>query len=330
MSFASLDAQKVQMQTIFEDDISIRAIEIYNNKVWYAGTKSKFGYVDLITLDKQQITLSEQPLQFRTLGQDKDFFYTINIESPAQFFRIKKSDLSYEILYVDKDKNAFYDALHFYTLDKAITFSDPEEDNNLKLRHYKNGNWSKINFENKPTTQLAKGEAAFAASNSNISSKGNWIWVATGGKEANVYKICKRNFNKIYKYKTPFIQGEATQGIYSIDFYNAKKGIAVGGDYTKPNQNINNIATTIDGGKTWQIQASGLNAGYSTFVGYAPDADGKIIASVGDYHISLSVDAGKTWQKVSDEKGFFTAKWLDKNILVLAGKNKIAKMKFIY
>jgi hypothetical protein len=36
-----------KFETILNDKISIRAIEIYDNKVWYSGTDSKFGYVDL-------------------------------------------------------------------------------------------------------------------------------------------------------------------------------------------------------------------------------------------------------------------------------------------
>jgi hypothetical protein len=31
----------------FNDKISIRAIELYDNKVWYSGSDSKFGFVDL-------------------------------------------------------------------------------------------------------------------------------------------------------------------------------------------------------------------------------------------------------------------------------------------
>ena len=36
-----------EIQTLLKDKISIRAIQIYNGKVWYAGTDSKFGYVSL-------------------------------------------------------------------------------------------------------------------------------------------------------------------------------------------------------------------------------------------------------------------------------------------
>ncbi|MCV5004013.1 hypothetical protein OFM39_30620, partial [Escherichia coli] len=76
--------------------------------------------------------------------------------------------------------------------------------------------------------------------------------------------------------------------MYSVDFCNDKFGIAVGGDYTSQKENRNNIATTYDGGKTWQIQASGQNGGYMTCVKIKPGSKGKEIIAVGDQHISYS------------------------------------------
>jgi hypothetical protein len=45
-------------------------------------------------------------------------------------------------------------------------------------------------------------------------------------------------------FNTPFVQGKSSQGMYSVDFYGDKFGIAVGGDYTAQKENQNNIATT--------------------------------------------------------------------------------------
>ena len=124
------------------------------------------------------------------------------------------------------------------------------------------------------------------------------------------------------------MQGEASQGIYAIDFYDSKVGIAVGGDYTKPGENINNIAVTEDGGKSWQIKASGKNAGYSTFVRFRPGTRGREIIALGDGHISISKDRGATWQRISDQKNLYTAQWFSKNILIAAGKDRIVKITF--
>ncbi|VXB60267.1 WD40/YVTN/BNR-like repeat-containing protein [Chryseobacterium sp. 8AT] len=327
-------SQKIEsFEIILNDKISIRAIELYDNKVWYSGTDSKFGFVDLKNNQIQkQIKLSENKLQFRTLAQNKDAFYAINIESPAQFFRIDKKDLSVVNIYTDTLKTAFYDAFIFVNDEHGVTFSDPAKDLNLKLSFIMPKLNSVLDFntltkrEGFNTIKLNEGEAAFAASNTNIAHQGTNIWVATGGKSSRIIKIDHATL-KSNVYKTPFVQGESAQGMYSIDFANQNFGVAVGGDYTKQEANINNIATTKDGGKTWQIQASGKNAGYTTCVQIKPNSKGKEMISVGDQHISYSSDFGKTWKKISDEKGFYVCKWVDGNTVVFAGKDKISLMK---
>lgn len=323
VGITAFSQQVESLETILNDKISIRALELYDNKVWYSGTDSKFGFVDLKNYKNQkQIRLSEEKLQFRTLGQNKTSFYAINIESPARFFKIDKKDLKSQVIFKDTAKTAFYDALHFVNDKLAYTFSDADKHHLLKLAVYKDGKWNM--FKNNVT--LNDGEAAFAASNTNISSCKKYLWIATGGKASRILRMNLKD-EKIKVFNTPIIQGEPSQGMYSIDFFEDRFGIAAGGDYTKQDANINNIATTIDAGETWQIQASGQNAGYTTCVKIKPGSKGKEIIAVGDKHISYSSDFGKTWKKISDEKGFFVCQWIDRNNIVLAGISKIAVMK---
>lgn len=317
-------SQQVEnIETILNDKISIRALELYNNKIWYSGTDSKFGFVDLKDYKNQkQIRLAEEKLQFRTLGQDNNFFYAINIESPARFFKIDKKDLKLQVVFTDTTKTAFYDALHFVNNKLAYAFSDADKDHLLKLAVYKDGKWGMF----KDNVLLNEGEAAFAASNTNISSTKKYVWIATGGKASRILRLNLKT-EKLEIFKTPFVQGESSQGMYSIDFYDDQFGIAVGGDYTKQDANNNNIATTNDGGETWQIQASGQNAGYMTCVKIKPGSKGKEIIAVGDQHISYSSDFGKTWKKISDEKGLYVCQWIDGNRVVLAGKDRVVLLK---
>ncbi|WFB67856.1 glycosyl hydrolase [Chryseobacterium sp. WX] len=323
VGITAFSQQVESLETILNDKISIRALELYDNKVWYSGTDSKFGFVDLKDYKNQkQVRLSEEKLQFRTLGQNKTSFYAINIESPARFFKIDKKDLKSQVIFKDTAKTAFYDALHFVNDKLAYTFSDADKDHLLKLAVYKDGKWNM--FKNNVT--LNDGEAAFAASNTNISSSKKYLWIATGGKASRILRMNLKD-DKIELFNTPIIQGESSQGMYSIDFFEDRFGIAAGGDYTKQDANINNIATSNDAGKTWQIQASGQNAGYTTCVKIKPGSKGKEIVAVGDKHISYSSDFGKTWTKISDEKGFFVCQWIDANKVVLAGNNRIAVMK---
>ena len=323
-------AQKVEIQTLLKDKISIRAIQIYNGKVWYAGTDSKFGYVSLKdSTKKMQKILSDKKLQFRTLAQDSKNFHMLDIDSLPHHFIVNKKTLkkSYGLVRTPNNEKFFFDAFMFDKADRGLAISDPFKGvtpNFLMMidREFNHG----LEKAKPDLPAYFPGEAHFAASNSNIAMKGNWVWIASGGTKARIFKF---NWNKPVDWKvfdTPFIQGTSSQGIYSIDFYDNKFGIAVGGDYTKQSENINNIATTNDGGKTWQIQASGKNSGYKTCVKIRPKSKGKDIIAVGDQNIDFSIDYGKTWTKISDEKGLYVCEWIAKNTLVFAGKDRIMKM----
>ena len=334
--FQIFTAQTLKFETLLKDKISIRALQIYDGKVWYSGTDSKFGYVDLKNpKDQKQIRLSDKNLQFRTLAQNETDFYAVNIESPAYFFRINKKTLKFDKVFQDSTKTAFYDALHTVEGNYGsflLAFSDPDLELNLKLAFLNPSKNLFTNFvaskNNHEGMKVNKGEAAFAASNTNIASAKNYLWIATGGMSSRIFRMNLHGLDW-QVFETPFIQGTSSTGIYSIDFFNDKFGIAVGGDYTKQAENINNIATTIDGGETWQIQASGKNAGYMTCVKIRPGSKGKEIIAVGDQHISYSKDFGKSWIKISDEKNLYVCDWVNKNTLVFAGKDKILKADFI-
>ncbi len=317
-----LNAQKVSVETLFEDEIYIRAIEISKNKVYYSGTASKFGYVNIKNPKKQkQIKLSDKNLQFRTLAQDRKNFYTINVESPANFFRINKRKLKFDVIHQDTAKKAFYDAIIFHEK-KFYAFSDPSDDKKLKLLQF-DYEGDKFNSKLYNKLDLGKSESAFAGSNTNIAACKNWVWTAT---KARVLRL-NLDTNVIDPYLTGIDWGYS-KGIFSIDFYDDKFGVAVGGNYMNPEDNEDNISTTNNGGETWEVQASGKNGGYKSCVSIRPKSKGKEMVAVGSKNIEFSSDFGKTWTKISDEQSLFVCKWLDENTLILAGKNRIIKMKF--
>lgn len=321
-----LFAQKLTFQPLLKNDISIRALQIWNDRVYYVGTESKLGYVSLKdTIIRSQRPIVEENLQFRTLAQTKDLFYTINVGSPAYLFKITKKNLITELVYTDTLKTAFYDALVFDAKERGLAISDPEKNGKPTFRLFSSKSFKKSTEGYIPIYE--KGEAHFAASNTNIAMRGNTVWIATGGSVSRIFKFNweKPNYWKVIE--TPFVKGTAS-GIYSIDFLDEKFGIAVGGDYTRQSDNVDNIATTYDGGETWQIQASGKNGGYKTCVKIRPNSNGKDIITVGDQNIEFSNDYGKTWKTISEEKNLYVCEWIDANTLVFAGKNKILKALF--
>ncbi|QIG90786.1 glycosyl hydrolase [Chryseobacterium sp. POL2] len=329
--FGFSKSQNIKIDTLLTDKISIRAIQLHDGKVWYAGSQSKFGYVNFRNpKDKSQIKLNAKNQEFRVIARfQENFFETVNVGSPAQFYSISAANLKVSELNKMSDSSVFYDCFKVNSINNnGIAISDPYP--NGKPNFFitsKNRKLVDDPLRKLPTYE--KGEAHFAASNSNVAMHRNKVWIATGGTKARIFKFDWKSPYVWEVYETPFVQGSSSQGIYAIDFADENFGIAVGGDYTKQSENINNIATTKDGGKTWQIQASGQNAGYSTCVKIKPKSKGKEIVALGDQHISYSNDYGKTWTKISDEKGFYTFEWLDSKSLILAGKDRIVKLTFL-
>lgn len=307
------------------DSSSIRAIEILNDTtVLFAGSKGDVGAITdskITKLSNNLITDGITP-HFRALSYTKNSVYALSIGNPALLYQFKKK--TPKIVYKEIHENVFYDSMKFFDDLNGIAIGDPI-DNCLSVLITKDGgnSWKKIPCENLP--QIEKGEAAFAASNTNIAIIGRNAWIVTGGKKARVLHTA--NMGISWKmYETPVIQGKETTGIYTVDFYNENIGIICGGDYTNKFGNSANKAITKDGGKTWKLVAENEAPKYVSCVQYVPNSDGKEIFAVSTNGIFFSNNGGEKWIKVH-EKGFFSIRIVDENNAWLSGNEIIAKMK---
>jgi photosystem II stability/assembly factor-like uncharacterized protein len=318
----------VSIDTLFKDKISIRAIEIDKNKVWYAADNNRFGYFDLITNKRVErtIILDSLKLEFRSIAQTKSDIYILSVGNPALLYKINKKDLSYKLVYRENHEKVFYDAIHFIDNKKGIAIGDPTEDTFSIITTVDGGaTWNKIPSNNLP--KLVLGEAAFAASNTNICVKGNRIFLVSGGIKSRVF--VSDDFCKTWQvHETPIIQGQSMTGIFSADFLNEKTGIIVGGNYETQSDNNANKAITFDGGQTWKLVGINQGFGYASCVQFVPNTNGKNILSVGTTGIYNSINQGENWNKLSDDKDLFTLRFQDSNTAFLAGKNKLVRMKF--
>ena len=184
--------------------------------------------------------------------------------------------------------------------------------------------WNKIKCEDLP--EAVEGEAAFAASNSNIAVQGENAWILTGGMSSRIWHTADKGMTwKVYD--TPLKQGTETTGGYSLDFYDASNGFIIGGDYTDPETNSGNKAISSDGGKTWKLVAEGNDPGYKSSIRYIPGSNAKELIATGFSGIHYSHDNGQSWKKLSEE-GFYTLRFANDSIAYAAGKGRIAKLRF--
>jgi len=314
----------VSVETIYEDSLSIRAIEIIGESLAFSANKGFIGSMDLANgkvFTKTQQFDSILP-EFRAIAHTSKDVFVLSVANPALLYKTGDAG-EFELVYKEEAEAVFYDAMTFWNDQEGIAIGDSME-GCLSVIITRNGGqtWDKV-----PCSELPagiEGEGAFAASNTNIKTIGNKTWVATT-KARVFYSADKgKNWELI---QTPVMHAEATQGIYSIDFYDDQIGFAIGGDYTKPEENAKNKALTMDGGKTWKLVADGLAPSYKSCVQFVPNSDGKGLIAIGFTGISYSKDMGSTWSELSKE-AFYTLRFKNDSVAYAAGKNRIAKLSF--
>ena len=315
---------KIFIEKFKIDSASIRAIEIVNDSsVVYATSNGILGILTgngKFVGTKKIVTDTIVP-HFRAIAYTKEAVFALSIENPALLYRYKNNEV--ELVYKEVHEKVFYDCMKFFDELNGIAIGDPTSDCLSILITRDGGNsWGKIDCKNLPKIEV--GEAAFAASNTNIAIVGENAWIVTGGMKARVFHTPDMGLTwKVYD--TPIIQGKSSTGIYSVDFYNEEQGIICGGDYTDMHGNYANKAITFNGGKTWEVVSENTEPKYVSCVQYVPNTQGKEVFAVSDNGVFYSKSSGKTWEKVSDE-AFHSIRFVNEDTAWVSGNEIIAKI----
>lgn len=314
----------VAVDVLYEDSLSIRAIEIMDGSLAFAANKGIYGLIDLKTNSvKTNVQLHDSVLpEFRAVTHTATDFFMLSIANPALLYKTGDKG-QMQLVYKEVGEKVFYDAIRFWNDQEGIAVGDSMEGCiSVIITRDGGNNWKKIPCSDLP--KAAEGEGAFAASNTNIETMGNKTWIATthstiyySGDKGKTWKV----------FETPIVKDKPTQGIYSLAFYDENLGIAIGGDYTDPENNNANKAITRNGGLSWNLVAEGQHPGYKSCVRFVPHSGGEDIVALGFTGISYSKDMGTTWSSLSDES-FYTLRFLNDSIAYAAGKNRIAKLTF--
>lgn len=336
----------VEIQTLVEDStLNVRAIELVSitpdkvNVCAFLTSKGEFGtilpnhlikHLDSLKdkdfyVHKISLTNDTLNLNFRALALRENLGFGISIGDPALLYSLDADLEKNKIVYKESHPKVFYDSMEFWNDMEGIAIGDPTHDcMSIIITRDGGQTWNKLSCDVLPKAN--DGEAAFAASDTNIAIVGDKTWVATGGKSSRI--LFSPDKGKSWKvYNTPIIQGKETTGMYSIDFYDENNGFAIGGDYTKPDDAVDNKIRTADGGKTWEVVANGKSPGYRSCVKYVPNRNAKELVAVGFKGIDYSNDTGETWKHLSDE-GFYTIRFLNDSIAYAAGNGRISKLIF--
>lgn len=197
------------------------------------------------------------------------------------------------------DPKIFLDAMTFRDVNRGFAFSDSVDGKFVILRTSNGGStWQQI-----PSAALPPaldGEGAFAGSGTNIAIVGEHIWVGTTASRI----LRSDDFGRTWTVtETPLATGNST-GIFSVSFRDAMHGVAVGGNYSKERDAIDNVVFTSDGGRTWSLAKEHGLSGFRSVVACVPGTKSSLVA-VGPSGADRSDDDGRTWRAM--ESGGFHA-----------------------
>jgi photosystem II stability/assembly factor-like uncharacterized protein len=199
---------------------------------------------------------------------------------------------SWKLLLTNNDAAGFWDGLIFFDRQHGLIYGDPTpaagrtDHVKFDLLETRDGGrtWTPA-----ADLQALPGESVFAASNSAMTAGGGWIWLGTS--KARVLRTT--DLVTWLSAQTPLASGNDSSGVFSLAFRDQKHGIAVGGDYRKPEETTGTAAYTSDGGAHWSAPRK-LPHGYRSAVAW--DASVRAWITVGSNGSDISYDDGVTWQ----------------------------------
>ncbi len=327
-AYGQVKTSNFTFKTVAQPNTSIRSVHVTSTgDIWFAGSNAHYGWSEDKgeTWSIDSIQFLNQSINFRSLGSSSQGVSLVTIENPGMIFRTEDRGRFWYLSYYEEGDNVFYDAMKFYDSKEGIALGDPVDGCFSVLKTYNGGrSWEKLSCKNLP--EIIEGEAAFAASNTNIETAGDSTWIVTGGKAARVLFSPDRGITwKVLK--TPIVSGSQMTGIYSVDFYNNNIGVIIGGDWNNKSYSKNNKAITNNGGETWKILGKKKAPPYQSCVQFVPNSKGKLLISVGIPGVYFSNNSGRSWQQISEES-FYAITFIDANKAILTGNKKLSTLSF--
>jgi len=218
----------------------------------------------------------------------------------SRLYKTEDGCLAWRLVFANPDKDGFWDSINVADQDNLMILGDPVEGEFSIFSTTDGGKaWDKTHDEG---LRSKANEGAFAASNSALLV--NWVdgpaaFGAGSPTGARLFIECDSCKGKTSWTAVPMIsfpKAEAS-GIFSLNYRDWRLFVAVGGDYTKPNESSGTAAWSADGGQHWTASAKPPH-GYRSSVEWSEALHAWITAGTNGSDISR--DDGKTWQPIDD------------------------------
>jgi photosystem II stability/assembly factor-like uncharacterized protein len=295
---ASAGAQWVVERT--GSSARLRGISAVDSKVaWASGT----GGTVLKTVDggatwNRKVVPGAESSDFRDIEAfDARTAYVLSIGAGklSRIYKTSDGGSTWALQHSNPDPTGFLDALAFWDSDHGLALGDPVGRRFVIFTTDDSGKtWTRIASDGIPAALTDEG--AFAASGTCLVVQGdNNAWFATGA--GRVFRSADRGRHWTV-HQTPIRAGNGSAGIFSLTFWDADHGAAVGGDYKAPDAVGSLCALSSDGGRTWRIPRGSQPSGYRSAVTFVPGSAGPTLLAAGPTGTDQSTDGGDTWTKL--------------------------------
>lgn len=286
---------------------SLRGLSVVNdNVVWVSGSNGTVG--KSLNGGKNWTWLTVKGFedkQFRDIEAfDANTAIIMAVDSPAYILKTVNGGDSWKVVYENKTKGMFLDAMDFADFNRGMVVGDPINGKIFLATTNNNGDtWKEVGGGNEMLNAFP-GEAFFAASGTNLRYYRDSSFVLVSGGQKS------RLFNGTDTITLPLLQGRESAGANSIDVFDegnfmrpGNRMVIVGGDFSARDSINANCVYTSNGGKTWKTPKEPPH-GYRSSVEFLSKQD---IIACGLNGIDYSRNGGKNWTWVSNE-GFHVVK----------------------
>ena len=244
-----------------------------------------------------------EALDFRdvhAVDEHKAYLLSIGEGEKSRIYKTVDGGATWNLQMTLRDPKGFLDAIAFWDAEHGIAMGDPIDGRFLILTTDDGGtHWTRSPAEVMPPA-LDK-EGAFAASGTCLVVEGKKnVWFGTGGAHVSRVFRSTDSGRSWTAHSTPIPAGVASSGIFSVAFRDADHGVAVGGDYKKPDGAVQVVALTSDGGRTWKTPTGRGPRGYRSGVVYLANPSRPTLVAVGPSGSDASSDDGEIWFPLSD------------------------------
>ncbi|HEU4835735.1 MAG TPA: hypothetical protein VFS90_15005 [Pyrinomonadaceae bacterium] len=284
----------------------LRGVSAVSERVaWASGAGSTVLRTTDGGLTWQKLNITTETLDFRdidAINAETAYVMSIGNGPASRIYKTTDAGKTWNLQFKNEDQKAFLDAMSFWDANHGIAFGDSVDKQFYILTTTDGGRtWSHVAPTSLPPAQ--ENEGAFAASGTNIAVFGkSHAWIGTGAATKSRVLRTADGGRTWQIADTPLASGPST-GIFSIAFRDAKHGVIAGGDYTKEQAAVDNLAVTGDGGVTWTL-VKGLS-GFRSVVAYVPGMKTPALIALGPSGGDYSLDDGHTWKPI-DGPGFDT------------------------